>query len=384
MKQGILLLFILLQVAVLGGEFVQDDLLVAINRYKGKELYIKPENGSMVIEVKTKDNKYLEREIRVGGFIHIELDGDSIEILGKKVKKEDSIWIYKGSPRTMLMLGKDNKKYSRYRGDFQIQLYKGNLLAVNSIESEDYIYSSVPSEIGHYFPEEAIKAQALAARSYLYNGLINKKYKDFDLFDNVNSQMYLGYDRESKKVSKIIDETRGEVILYKGKPINALYYSTSGGLTADSEDAWEGVKVPYLRSVKDKGNEERSPMLNWTINLSLKEISKKFKFSVKGIKVLSYSHKRVTKIRIEGKNKRESKIVSGDKFRSIMGYGKVYSTFFKVKKIKGGYKLVGHGSGHGVGMSQYGAYGLASKNYSYKEIIHYYYTDVKIDKYNRK
>ncbi|MCK5779404.1 MAG: SpoIID/LytB domain-containing protein, partial [Psychrilyobacter sp.] len=266
------------------------------------------------------------------------------------------------------------------RGDFEFIVYKGNVLPINSVQSEDYIYSVVPSEIGHYFPKEAIKAQTLAARSYLYYGLRFSKYEDFDLYDNVNSQMYLGMDRENKNMNTTIDTTRGEVILYKEKPINALYYSASGGITANSEDVWPGVKSPYLRSVNDKGNESRSSKLNWEIKISKNEISKKFGFRVTKIKVLETGSKRVKKIHVSGA---KTLTLSGDKFRGTIGYAKLYSTQFKIRSSGNYFILTGHGFGHGVGMSQYGAYGLSEKGKTYIEILKHYYTGVEIKKYKR-
>jgi stage II sporulation protein D len=369
-------IFLFISLTIFGEEYIQDDLVVGINRFKGKKVYISTEKGSAIIEIKGKN--YYSQEIKEGMVQSIKISGDKVDYRGKKAKE---IYLYKGSPESVIKISLDGKKFSRYRGDFKFVSYKGNILPLNSIQSEDYIYSVVPSEIGHYFPKEAIKAQTLAARSYLYYGLKYSRYKGFDLYDNVNSQMYLGMDRENKQINEIVRKTQGEAILYKGNPINALYYSTSGGVTANSEDVWGGVKVPYLRSVRDKGNEKRSPRLNWTVKISKNEVSKKFGYRVKSLKVMEVKSNRVSKIRVSGS---KTKTISGDKLRSIIGYGKLYSTQFKVKSSGNYFVFTGKGSGHGVGMSQYGAYGLSEKGKDYEQILRHYYKGVEIKEYNRE
>ncbi len=373
------ILFLFLNITALSKEFIQDDLIVGINRFKSKKVYISTEKGSAIIEgYKTKNNDYHSYKVQEGATGVISINGDNIEFLKEKYP---NLYLYKGSPETVIKISIDGKNFSRYRGDFEFIPYKGNVLPLNSIQSEDYIYSVVPSEIGSSFPNEAIKAQTLAARSYLYYGLKNSKYANFDLFDNVNSQMYLGMDRENEKIKTLVDSTRGEVILYDDSPINALYYSTSGGVTANNEDVWGGTMVPYLRSVNDKGNEGKSPRLNWEVKISKNDISKSFGFRVREIKVEKVRSNRVSQIRVYGaKDKR----ITGNEFRSIVGYNKIYSTQFKVRSSGNYFIFTGKGSGHGVGMSQYGAYGLALKGKTYDYILKYYYKGVKIEEYHRK
>jgi len=375
-RMKLLYIFLFVGLTIYGSEYIQDDLIVGINRFKGKKIYISSENGSAIVEIKS--DEYYTHEIKPEDVQTISISGDKIKF---KDKKSSKIYIYKGTPETIIKISLDGKKFSRYRGDFEFIPYKNSVLPLNSVQSEDYIYSVVPSEIGHYFPEEAIKAQSLAARSYLYYGLRYSKYENFDLFDNVNSQMYLGMDRENQKVNSSIDTTRGKVILYGGKPINALYYSASGGITANNEDVWGGNSTPYLRSVNDRGNETKSPRLKWEVKISKNELSKRFGFKVKGLKVIEVKSNRVSKIKIYGD---KTITITGDKFRSIVGYGKVYSTQFRVRSSRNNFVFNGKGSGHGVGMSQYGAYGLSKKGKTYEEILKHYYKGVKIEEYKRE
>lgn len=369
----LLYIFLLIGLSIYGEEYIQDDLIIGINRFKGKKIYISSENGSSIIEIKS--GEYYTHELKPGDIQTISISGDKIKF---KNKESPKIYLHKGTPETIIKVSLDGKIFSRYRGDFEFIPYKNSVLPLNSVQSEEYIYSVVPSEIGHYFPEEAIKAQTLAARSYLYYGLRYSKYDKFDLFDNVNSQMYLGMDRENKKINLSVDTTRGKVILYGGKPINALYYSTSGGVTANNEDVWGGNAASYLRSVNDQGNETKSPRLKWKVKISKNEMSKKFGFRVKDLKVLEVKSNRVSKIKIYGD---KNLTITGDKLRSIVGYGKVYSTQFRVKSSGNYFVFNGKGSGHGVGMSQYGAYGLSKKGKTYEDILKHYYRGVEIKEY---
>ena len=366
-------IFLFVGLSIFGEEYIQDDLIVGINRFKGKKIYIASENESAIIEIKS--DKYYTYELKPGDIETISISDNMINFKGEISSK---IFLYKGTPETIIKISLDGKNFSRYRGDFEFINYKNNILPLNSVQSEEYIYSVVPSEIGHYFPEEAIKAQSLAARSYLYYKLKYSRYDGFDLFDNINSQMYLGMDRENSKINMSVDTTHGKMILYGGEPINALYYSTSGGVTANNEDVWGGSSTPYLRSVNDIGNEIKSPRLKWEVKISKNEISKKFGFKVSNLKIFEIKSNRVSKIRIYGE---KNKTITGDKFRSIVGYGKVYSTQFSVRSSGNYFLFTGKGSGHGVGMSQYGAYGLSKQGKTYEEILKHYYKGVEIKEY---
>lgn len=354
-------------------EFVQEDLRVAINRFSGSTVYFMGTKGDLYIEIGSGLEKKIYR-VPENQKAKIQVEGNKVSYNG--VQSED-IKLYKGEYNSLIMLSMDNNVFSPYRGDMEFISYKGKVLPVNSVQSEEYIYSVVPSEIGHYFPGEAIKAQVLAARTYLYYNLSNFKYDRFDLLDNVNSQMYLGKERENEKINSLVNETVGEIITYEEKPINALYYSTSGGRTANNEDVWGGAKVPYLRGIKDSANETKSPRLNWSVTISKKELSEKAGFRVDRVRVKKVASNRVHSIELSGSSR---KTISGNELRRIVGYNKIFSTQFKVRDTGKNLTFTGKGSGHGVGMSQYGAYGLANLGKSYENIVEHYYKGVQIKK----
>lgn len=368
----ILLIFVSMKILSFSIEnFVQADLRVALNRFSGDKVFFKAQEGMLIVEI----GDGLDRDIYEisQGEVKNVLLKDGKVVFDEKIA--DVIRVYQGDCDSVFSLSRDGERFSSYRGDLEFGVYRGEVMPVNNVQSEEYLYSVVPSEIGSYFPDEAIKAQILAARTYLYHNIQNYKYKDFDLMDNVNSQMYLGMERESIKINGMVDATRGEVITYDGNPINALYHSTSGGLTANNEDVWGGAPLHYLRSRDDSGNEEKSPRKNWTASITKGQLSKLVGFRVEGIEVVSVTSGRIKKLKLIGER---HKVITGNEFRRLVGYNKLYSTRFKIKDERDKFSFYGKGAGHGVGMSQYGAYGLALKGKKYREIIYYYYNGVEI------
>jgi len=370
----ILILMLVVQTITFSwGDFIQEDLRVAINRFSGSKVHFMGAKGDLYLEIGEGMDKKVYK-IPENQKEEIGIHGNTLSYKGIVTEK---IRVFKGEFSAVVMLSTDGKSFSPYRGDMEFIQYKGRVLPVNSIQSEEYIYSVVPSEIGHYFPTEAIKAQVLAARTYLYYNLANYKYNQFDLLDNVNSQMYLGRERENEKINALVNKTVGEIIIHENKPINALYYSTSGGRTANNEDVWGGAPVPYLRGKRDSASEAKSPRLNWSVSIAKKELSEKAGFRVDSIRIIKVASNRVHTLELVGSKRKR---ISGNELRRIVGYNKLHSTQFRVTDGGRSFSFKGKGSGHGVGMSQYGAYGLASAGKSYERIVKHYYKGVQIKK----
>jgi SpoIID/LytB domain protein len=134
-----------------------------------------------------------------------------------------------------------------YRGSIQVDVVGGGLRAVNVVGLEQYLYGVVPSEMPFQWAPEALKAQAVVARSY---ALATKRSGAFDLYPDTRSQMYLGYDHETQETNAAVDATAGKVLLYNGQVAKTYFFSTSGGRTASAQDVW-GTAIPYLVSVAD-------------------------------------------------------------------------------------------------------------------------------------
>jgi SpoIID/LytB domain protein len=136
----------------------------------------------------------------------------------------------------------------RYRGSVEVSLDKGKLRAINAVGLEAYLLGVVPDEVPDDWPAEALKAQAVVARSY---ALAVRKPGPFDLYADVRSQVYNGYDAEETTTTAAVKDTAGEVVMYDGKVATTYFFSSSGGRTANVADVWSGTPVPYLMSVAD-------------------------------------------------------------------------------------------------------------------------------------
>ncbi|NLJ58860.1 MAG: SpoIID/LytB domain-containing protein [Tissierellia bacterium] len=156
------------------------------------------------------------------------------------------------------MIKVDNRAY---RGRMKLNLMDKRLLTINYVELENYLYGVVPNEIPASWGIEALKAQAAAARTYAVSCINNRQI--YDMEDNQNSQVYMGYDYEKPSTNRAVDETKGEKIYYDGELIQAFYHSTSGGSTENSENVWYEA-LPYLRGVDDEfSNNSGSPHTYW-------------------------------------------------------------------------------------------------------------------------
>jgi stage II sporulation protein D len=146
----------------------------------------------------------------------------------------------------------------RYRGSIQIDVIAGKLRAINMVGLEQYLYGVVPSEMPFTWLPEALKAQAVVARSY---ALATRRTGAFDLYPDTRSQVYLGIEHEKPSTNAAVNDTAGQVVLYEGEVAKTYFFSTSGGRTASAEDVW-GEPVPYLISVADP-YDSISPHHDW-------------------------------------------------------------------------------------------------------------------------
>lgn len=164
----------------------------------------------------------------------------------------------------------------KYRGYLNFKNLNGKIELVNHVDLEEYLYGLLPREMGASFPPEALKAQAVAARTYAsYNmdQLGKHKANGYDLCDTTHCQVYGGYNAEKETTNNAVEATRGILALYGGSPINAQYHSSSSGYTYSSKDIWGG-DYPYLTGVKDDFSLGASSGL-WDLNISMEELDKK-------------------------------------------------------------------------------------------------------------
>lgn len=271
----------------------------------------------------------------------------------------------------------------KYRGQILIYNLNNKLIVINKINIEEYIYGVVPREISVNWSDDVIKAQTVVARTFALIQKFKTKSKLYDLDNSTYSQMYEGYNVENERVNHLIDETTGEVVIYKNKLAQTFYHSTCGGTTEDPLYVW-GHSVPYLKTVHCPYCTE-SPNYSWTLNLSLKSIENKLRKKGYNIRVRSLQiirkdpSGRISKLKILGINKDLN--LTGNQFRNIIGPKTLKSTRFQIAFHGDTLKFLGHGWGHGIGMCQWGAKTMSDKHINYKRILRFYYRGIRIVKF---
>lgn len=280
----------------------------------------------------------------------------------------------------------------------KIKFYNRTTGAVEELHIDDYIKGVVAAEMPAAFHIEALKAQAVAARTYAISRTVkyNNGHPDHNLAplcNGVHCQAYLSFSQLGEirgeswiedywpKIEEAVNGTKGLGIFYNGEIIEPLYHSTSGGRTEDVKDVF-AVELPYLRSVTSP-YEEEAPKFKNTITLTTEEFIKKIKSKYTDINInkdnLADKIKliertitgRVKKIAIDGK------ILEGRDLRDLFGLNSTNFTISLDKRLNI-IEIETYGFGHGVGMSQWGANGMGKQGSSFEEILKHYYTGVEI------
>ena len=255
---------------------------------------------------------------------------------------------------------------------------------ITEIPFEEYVKGVVAGEMPATFEEEALKAQAVASRSYAMYQMEGSKDKDYDVLDTTTNQVYLTdeelknnwkeeYPEKINKIKKAVAETKGEYLTYDGKVINAMFFSTSNGQTENSEDVFVSA-LPYLRSVASSWDEE-SPVYTDTATFSLQDFYNKLS--------LPYSETLTVEITSQTNTGRIKTLkINGTEFngRDFASKLSLRSNCFTISQNEQNITITTKGFGHGVGMSQYGANGMAKEGYDYKKILEHYYSNTKIEK----
>ncbi len=288
-----------------------------------------------------------------------------------------------------------------YRGIVKVsRVGVNNLLVTNILPMEDYLRSVVPSEIGNRDSTafEAAKAQAVAARTYAVAKMTKRKSLGYDVVATTSDQVYSGVIKESRLTNRAVSETKGIILMHKGKPVRAAYHSTCGGHTCSNEDAWFGSAVRYLRARPDRiislfgGSRpfcRGSPMYQWTRSWGKEDFERMVKANLASI--LGISPKGVLKSMQVTKRDGFGRVVSVRVVTTVATYtirkGNIRRLFrdpkrgwvdlpsnnFRLKFNGWMYTMEGKGWGHGVGMCQWGAIGMSRKGFTYDKILRHYY-----------
>jgi stage II sporulation protein D len=366
-----------------------------------------PRDGKVVIEDITT-NEVIEA---LGNVVFSPVQLSSQARIGKMLSANGFYW--------------ENTKSKNYKGSVEFINDRSNLVVVNEVGVEQYLYGVVPSEMSPGSPIEALKAQAILARTNIYSN-VGKKYKDrpYSLSNDIYSQVYTGIDNISDRTNKAVDDTRGMILAYKGKPAEALFHSTCGGYLDGNDVIWGSVRLPYLQPKRcshghaDKfgGLTIEANFKKWIdarpdsyCNMDGKTIDPSLNFAKKNYRwertvdaaqieelVRSYTKKSIGRIKdvtvvSRGESGKAKAVkVTGSEGSHIINYelnirkylakpplfsGNIY--IIKKGTDKSGYPkefvIKGAGYGHGTGMCQIGAVGMATEGRSFREIIQFYF-----------
>lgn len=372
----------------------------------------------------------LHNTIKVGLFYNstalesltLSYDGQSITV-GKDDITDDKVYI---SEEGVI---KVNDK--AYRGSIIIKrIDGGNLTVINEVDMEDYVAAVVSKEMSPSFELEALKTQAVCARTYATANLNKHSKYGFDVCSTADCQVYAGKDAEHENTIKAAKETNGELLTYNGKIAETVYFATSGGYTEDAKYVW-GTDIPYLKGVSDEYESKECYASTWKKELSPKRATEIL--TGKG-----YEIGNVQKIEVVGKTDNGSvyklkvigdkgeKIFSDESCRTLFGYDILLSQAYTVSQISGisitayggnaniadlhilsangmsvynetelhmkgaedkmlstpmvsdAFVFSGRGNGHLVGMSQNGANGMAKAGFTYDKILSHYYTGTEL------
>ena len=278
------------------------------------------------------------------------------------------------------LLKEIEKKEYKFTKNTMVRVKRVNKNIIETIPLEKYLIGVVGGEMPVSYNIEALKAQAVAARTYTLNKMEINKKNNFDIVDTTDDQVYLDdnelkeswknkYEEYKTKIEQAIQETRGEYLTYNGKIIKAFFFSTSSGTTENCKDVF-GENLPYLTSVSSTWDENSPSYLSTTILTKeefLKELEIEYNDNL-NIEIERNDTNSIKEITING-NK-----IKGTDFRHKLN---LRSTNIELEEENNSIKIISKGYGHGVGMSQYGAQELTNIGYTYDQILKYYYQGIE-------
>ncbi|MBE6084008.1 MAG: SpoIID/LytB domain-containing protein [Selenomonas ruminantium] len=362
----------------------QPQLLVSLGT-KGTTLRL---SGNIPVVLKRLDNKKVVWQGKAKEFATLTFAGTGWELNGKKLKHADAaaleLTVEDERNLAKLVSTYDSKSY---RGALRLVPHKNCLDVINRVTVEEYLQGVVPEEMPPEWNAEAVKAQAVAARTYALHQRKRHGKEGFDVCATTHCQQYGGVAAERTAANQAVKATAGEVLQSRGALVDALFHTDSGGMTENSEDVW-GSRIDCLRAAK----ELRTETYPWEKNITAQQLGELLakrgknigeikKIELSPIKIGKASKDRTISGRVKsvtfvGKNGRAS--VTGNDLRNMLG---LKSTLFSVSLNRHVVFITGYGWGHGLGMSQHGAKAYAdSEHWDYKKILQHYYHGAQLKK----
>ncbi|MEM1367063.1 MAG: SpoIID/LytB domain-containing protein [Cyanobacteria bacterium P01_H01_bin.15] len=371
------------------------------------------------LQAKGYDGPYLDSEIKT--------TEPAVRLtIGETVVEPENLVIAASNDRMRVQLGDKVDKAKVYGGNLElISNAYGNFTLVNNIGIETYLRGVVPHEIGPGAPQAAVEAQTIVARTYALRNVRRFKADGYQLCATVHCQVYYGLSGTIDRIDEAITATAGKVLTYQGQLVDALYSSTSGGVTSNFADIWDGENRPYLTSVIDAPkalwdletedlssedafrrfialadgfNEDGRSAFRWNKPSTLSELGADLQAYLKKRKhpLADFQELKTLEITERSPSGRILALNATTDIGTIALYktevrsafGPPRSTLFYLEPITDatgaltGYAFVGGGFGHGVGMSQYGSYNLANLGWDAAKILKFYYPNTQITPLN--
>lgn len=344
-------------------------------------------DAAQVLSIQSSDSFFLRlasgKRFQTSGRVTIRMQGAGL-LLNDRPVTDSHLWV-EGSAGTYQVRVETKKETSAssnsgpewvVRGPLEIQSNPSGLALINWIDLEEYVAGVVSGEVGAKWPLEALKAQAVAARTYVLYKKVENQLQSFDVVAGVQDQVYHGHSVRAESVLQAVAATRGQVVTYENRPIFAAYSSTAAGPTEDALYVW-ALDLPYLKGV-DCPFDEQAPRYDWRTSFSfdfLEQQLRKEGYDVGKIATFTpYTFtpsRRVDRVRLL--HSRGEIILRGQDLRRVVGYSKIFSTQFSIESLGQEVVVVGHGAGHAVGMCQWGMREMAELGYDYQSIIRHYY-----------
>ena len=364
----------------------------------------RPLRVGVFVGVKELYLKYAGDEIKVtanGKTLKLSAKGQSMELESREFANEDG---------SCMAVALDTKSLQRacYPGSILLRASNGKIDAINSVDAEDYLRGVVPYEIGKLDSSrvEALKAQAVAARTYAYKHYNSREAVGFDVYADTKDQVYKGLEGSTPLTDAAVKATAGVVMTYNNEFIIAYYHSTCGGMT-ETMATWNKADLPYLKSSPDKRPDgsawcNESSYMKWERRFTEKELPELFKKNASEAKAKfsdakGNDFKKIKSITVKSnlaggrilslqvKTDKGSFEVLTDKTRWLFKKGGqiLPSSLFTVKQEGKEWIVTGSGFGHGVGMCQMGVRARAQAGQSFQEILTHYYPGITLEQYER-
>lgn len=275
---------------------------------------------------------------------------------------------------------------SRFRGFADVlKDPKGSLYAINTLPIEKYLYGVLHHEVAPWWPMDALKAQAIAARTYAMYQIQVSKRQEFDVKSSTSSQVYGGSTTERARSKRAVDATRGKILSFEGKVFPAYFHATCGGVTAGAQELWK-INIPPLAGGVTCGYCRISPHREWEAKVPLADIEEKMSKNGRSVgrllkiePVSMTPSGRVGSLRITGTG--GDLVMAAKDFRVWVGGNKMRSTNFTVTIQEDTAVFKGEGWGHGVGLCQWGTLGQALLGRNFENILQFYYPGARIVSY---